>query len=183
MRTESSVPLVGAPRADRTSGSRRPPDPLLRPRHVYEKGRLRIDFDAYEVFVDGQQVFPFLREFELLRFLVKFPNRVFDRSEIISSVWGDDADVDPRTIDVHVRRLRTWIERDAAHPELIVTVRGVGYKFDDRALLAAAADAVDSPRAGTDVATTPATSKPSPSRAATTSSIRRSPRRSSTRSG
>jgi len=49
-------------------------------------------------------------------------------------VWGQDTYVEPRTVDVHIRRLRTRVERDDAHPELIVTVRGVGYKFNDRAL-------------------------------------------------
>jgi two-component system response regulator RegX3 len=98
-------------------------------------GRLRIDFDAYEVFLDGQRINLFLREFELLCFLIKWPNRVLDRGEILSSIWGDDAAVDQRTIDVHIRRLRTAIERDPAHPELIVTVRGVGYKFDERPLV------------------------------------------------
>lgn len=101
---------------------------------VYEKGRLRIDFDTYEVFVDGKSVELSLREFELLRFFVRSPNRVFDRLQILDLVWGHETHVEPRTVDVHVRRLRTRIERDDAHPELIVTVRGVGYKFNDRAL-------------------------------------------------
>ncbi|MCK6555782.1 response regulator transcription factor [Candidatus Binatia bacterium] len=101
---------------------------------VYEKGRLRIDFDRYEVFVDGKSVELSLREFELLRFFVRSPNRVFDRLQILDLVWGHETHVEPRTVDVHVRRLRTRIERDDAHPELIVTVRGVGYKFNDRAL-------------------------------------------------
>lgn len=101
---------------------------------VYEKGRLRIDCDTYEVFVDGKAVELSLREFELLRFFVRSPNRVFDRLQILDLVWGHDTHVEPRTVDVHVRRLRTRIERDDARPELILTVRGVGYKFNDRAL-------------------------------------------------
>lgn len=107
---------------------------LERPANVYEKGRLRIDFDTYEVFLDGQQVDLSLREFELLRFFVRSPNRVFDRLQILDLVWGQDTNVEPRTVDVHVRRLRKLIERDDAHPELLLTVRGVGYKFNDRAL-------------------------------------------------
>lgn len=103
---------------------------------VYENGRLRIDFDAYEVFLDGQEVRLYLREFELLRFLVQYPNRVFSREQLLESVWGNSISADPRTIDVHVRRLRMHIERDDAHPEIILTVRGVGYKFADRALSA-----------------------------------------------
>jgi len=107
---------------------------------VFEQGCLRIDFDAYEVFLDGRKVHLYLREFEILRFFVQFPNRVFTRARILESVWGSKKrDVDPRTVDVHVRRLRTRIERDHAHPELIVTVRGVGYKFDARGLAARSA--------------------------------------------
>jgi phosphate regulon transcriptional regulator PhoB len=107
---------------------------LERPPDVYEKGRLRIDFDTYEVALDGNAVELSLREFELLRFFVRSPNRVFDRLQILDLVWGQDTNVEPRTVDVHVRRLRKLIERDDAHPELILTVRGVGYKFNDRAL-------------------------------------------------
>ena len=107
---------------------------IERPHEVYEKGRLRIDFDRYEVSIDGERIELSLREFELLRFFVRSPNRVFDRLQILDLVWGHDTYVEPRTVDVHVRRLRKRIERDDAHPELIVTVRGVGYKFDDRAL-------------------------------------------------
>jgi two-component system, OmpR family, alkaline phosphatase synthesis response regulator PhoP len=107
---------------------------LERPPDVYERGRLRIDFDTYEVFLDGQKVDLSLREFELLRFFVRSPNRVYDRLQILDLVWGQDTYVEPRTVDVHVRRLRKRIERDDARPELILTVRGVGYKFNDRAL-------------------------------------------------
>ncbi len=101
---------------------------------VYEKGRLRINFETYEVTLDGKVIELTLREFELLRFFVRAPNRVFDRLQILDLVWGQEAFVEPRTVDVHVRRLRTRIERDSANPELIVTVRGVRYKFDERAL-------------------------------------------------
>jgi DNA-binding response OmpR family regulator len=147
-------------------------------RNVYEKGRLRIDFDAYEVLVDGRKVHVFLREFELLRFLVHAPNRVFSREQILRELWRRDDHVEPRTVDVHMRRLRTRIERNADHPEVIVTVRGVGYKFNDRALESAAerASAVPANAAGSWVATSAATSNPAPSRAAKTSSRRRPPR-------
>jgi len=107
---------------------------IERPHEVYERGRLKIDFDTYEVLVEGKRVNLSLREFELLKFFVRSPNRVFDRLQILDLVWGQDTYVEPRTVDVHIRRLRLRIERDAAEPELIVTVRGVGYKFDERAL-------------------------------------------------
>lgn len=105
-----------------------------RPSQIYEKGRLRIDFDNYEVLVNGERIELSLREFELLRFFVRSPNRVYDRLQILDLVWGDDTHVEPRTVDVHIRRLRKRIERDDTNPELILTVRGVGYKFNDRAL-------------------------------------------------
>jgi len=105
-----------------------------RPPQIYEKGRLRVDFDNYEVVLDGQRIDLSLREFELLRFFVRSPNRVYDRLQILDLVWGDDTHVEPRTVDVHIRRLRKRIERDDANPELVLTVRGVGYKFNDRAL-------------------------------------------------
>lgn len=105
---------------------------------IYEHGRLHIDFDAYEVFVDGQEVRVYLREFELLRFFVQSPNRVFSREQLLDAVWGGAGSADPRTVDVHVRRLRMHIERDDAKPEAIVTVRGVGYKFVERGLLSPA---------------------------------------------
>jgi phosphate regulon transcriptional regulator PhoB len=108
-----------------------PPDA---PQEVYERGGLRIDFDTYEVYLDGRRIELSLREFELLRFFVKHPNRVYERSQLLELVWGPDTYVEPRTIDVHIRRLRRRIERDDSMPELIVTVRGVGYMFDERRL-------------------------------------------------
>ena len=65
---------------------------------------------------------------------MQHPNRVYERSQLLELVWGPDTYVEPRTVDVHIRRLRRRIERDDSTPELIVTVRGVGYKFDERAL-------------------------------------------------
>ena len=167
-------PSGRGPAALRAHGRSSPP----RVRQVYEMGRLRIDFDAYEVFVDDQRVHLFLREFELLCFFVQAPNRVFDRAQIIQLVWGRDSGIDPRTIDVHVRRLRMRIERDAAHPELIVTVRGVGYKFDERALGRREDGVASEQRDGSRslVATTASIANPAPSSADTTSSMRRMPR-------
>ncbi len=105
-----------------------------RPHEFYERGRLRIDFDTYEVALDGWPVELGLREFELLKFFVQYPHRVFSRSQILDLVWGQNVYVEPRTVDVHIRRLRQRLERDDAHPTLILTVRGVGYKFNPDAL-------------------------------------------------
>jgi two-component system alkaline phosphatase synthesis response regulator PhoP len=105
-----------------------------RPTQVYERGRMKIDFDSHEAWLGGKSIELSLREFELLKFFVRNPNRVYDRLTILDLVWGNDTYVEPRTVDVHVRRLRLLIERDPANPELIHTVRGVGYKFNDHAL-------------------------------------------------
>jgi two-component system alkaline phosphatase synthesis response regulator PhoP len=104
------------------------------PHEVFERGRLRLDFDTYEVFIRGESANLSLREFELLKFFVRNPYRVYDRLQLLDLVWGQDVHVEPRTVDVHIRRLRKRIERDDANPELIVTVRGVGYKFNPDAL-------------------------------------------------
>jgi two-component system alkaline phosphatase synthesis response regulator PhoP len=101
---------------------------------VYERGRLRINFATYEVFVDGQSRELSLREFELLRFFVRHPMHVYSREQLLDLVWGRDTFVEPRTVDVHVRRLRQQIERNDAEPELILTVRSVGYRFNPEAL-------------------------------------------------
>ncbi len=101
---------------------------------TYDRGRLKIDFGTYEVFVEGKPRELALREFELLRFFVQHPMRVYTREQLLDLVWGRDTFVEPRTVDVHVRRLRQQVERDDAKPELILTVRSVGYRFNPEAL-------------------------------------------------
>jgi two-component system alkaline phosphatase synthesis response regulator PhoP len=101
---------------------------------VYDKGALKIDFTIYEVFVRGRSVKLTLKEFELLRFLVQNPNRVLSRDQLLDRVWGGETFVTPRTVDVHIRRLRKAIEKDDSKPEWLLTLRGVGYKFDEKAL-------------------------------------------------
>src|SRR5918992_4560904 len=100
----------------------------------YEKGGLKIDFRTYEVFARGQQIKLTLKEFELLRFLVQNSNRVLSRDQLLDRVWGGETFVTPRTVDVHIRRLRKAVEEDDRKPRLILTLRGVGYKFDEKAL-------------------------------------------------
>jgi two-component system, OmpR family, alkaline phosphatase synthesis response regulator PhoP len=107
---------------------------IERPHEVWERGRLRMDLDGFEATLDGKPLHLSLREFELLRFFVKNSERAFSRGDILDLVWGADTHVEPRTVDVHVRRLRLQIERDDANPELILTVRGFGYKFKPDAL-------------------------------------------------
>ena len=101
---------------------------------IWERGRLKMDFDTYQVFVDGKRHDLALREFELLRFFVEHPMRVYSREQLLDLVWGRDTFVEPRTVDVHVRRLRQHVEQDDANPELILTVRSVGYRFNPEAL-------------------------------------------------
>ncbi len=101
---------------------------------AYTKGGLRIDFSTYEVFARGKNIKLTLKEFELLKFLVQNPNRVLNRDQLLDRVWGGDTFVTPRTVDVHIRRLRKAIEKDDSHPKWILTLRGVGYKFDEKAL-------------------------------------------------
>ena len=103
------------------------------PHTVYEKGRLRIDFDAYEISIDGRPVHLTRREFQLLRFFVEWGNRVIGRTQILAQVWPQSP-VKAQTVDVHVCRLRRQLERDPVHPEVLVTVRGVGWTFNERAL-------------------------------------------------
>ncbi|MGE5599180.1 MAG: winged helix-turn-helix domain-containing protein [Bacteroidota bacterium] len=91
--------------------------------------RLAIDLDGREVLVDGCAVGLSAKEFDLLRVLVQHRGQVLSREQLLDLVWGRDFFGDPRTVDVHVRWLREKIEADPAKPDLILTVRGSGYKF------------------------------------------------------
>jgi DNA-binding response OmpR family regulator len=97
-----------------------------------ERGELRIDFEKRHVQVRGDSVRLTYVEFEILAALARNPGRVFSRSMLLERVWGDSAYRDPRTIDVHIRHLREKLEQEPKHPELIFTVRGVGYRFRER---------------------------------------------------
>jgi len=95
-------------------------------------GELEIDLARRTVELAREQVQLTYVEFELLRTLASHPGRVFSRQSLLEALWGSADYRDPRTIDVHVRHLREKLERDPAEPELIFTVRGVGYRFRDR---------------------------------------------------
>jgi DNA-binding response OmpR family regulator len=97
-----------------------------------ERGDLRIDFDKRTVEMAGRPVRLTYVEFEILAALARSPGRVFNRTTLLERVWGDSAFRDPRTVDVHIRHLREKLERDPKSPELLFTVRGVGYRFRDR---------------------------------------------------
>lgn len=96
---------------------------------VMEARGVRMDVERHEVWVDGRSVHLALREFELLEILLRNSGRVMTRGQLIDRVWGADYVGDTKTLDVHIKRLRSKIERDPANPTLLVTVRGLGYKF------------------------------------------------------
>lgn len=113
---------------------RRSESPIRTEGEVYEKGPMHVDFSTYEVFIRNQPIKLTFKEFELLRFLIQNRNRVLSRDQILDGVWRSDVYVTPRTVDVHIRRLREAVEDDDHSPAWIVTVRGIGYKLDERAL-------------------------------------------------
>ena len=90
---------------------------------------LHMNYETYEVTVDGKQIELGPTEIKLLRFLTQHPGRVYTRDQLLDYVWGDETFVEPRTVDVHVSRLRAAIEKDKENPQYILTVRGIGYKF------------------------------------------------------
>jgi two-component system response regulator RegX3 len=93
-------------------------------------GPVKMDVERHLVFVNDVKVAMPLKEFELLELLLENVNRVLTRGQIIDRVWGHDYFGDTKTLDVHVKRLRSKIESDPARPEHLITVRGLGYKFE-----------------------------------------------------
>ncbi|MEV4069696.1 response regulator transcription factor [Nonomuraea fuscirosea] len=97
---------------------------------VLAVGPVRMDVDRHVVAVRGEPVQLPLKEFELLEVLLRNAGRVLTRGQLIDRVWGADYVGDTKTLDVHVKRLRAKIESDPSNPRCILTVRGLGYKFD-----------------------------------------------------
>jgi len=95
-----------------------------------EAGPVRMDVDRHVVTVRGETVAMPLKEFDLLELLVRNAGRVLTRAQLIDRVWGADYVGDTKTLDVHVKRLRAKVEEDPANPLHLVTVRGLGYKFE-----------------------------------------------------
>jgi two-component system response regulator RegX3 len=95
-----------------------------------EAGPVRLDVDRHVVSVSGAEVTMPLKEFELLELLLRNAGRVLTRGQLIDRVWGSDYVGDTKTLDVHVKRLRAKVEPEPATPRHIVTVRGLGYKFE-----------------------------------------------------
>lgn len=95
-----------------------------------EAGPVRMDVERHVVTVAGERIQLPLKEFELLEMLLRNAGRVMTRGQLIDRVWGSDYVGDTKTLDVHVKRLRSKIEADPARPSFLVTVRGLGYKFE-----------------------------------------------------
>ena len=91
-------------------------------------GDLKVDLVSHEVSRDGKKIALTRLEFELLAALLKEPGRVFSRDALLSEVWGYHHSTDTRLVNVHIQRLRSKVEKDPENPELILTVRGVGYR-------------------------------------------------------
>ncbi|GGM05774.1 MULTISPECIES: response regulator transcription factor [Micromonospora] len=103
------------------------PEPVC---EVLTGGPVRMDVIRHVVTVDGTEVHVPLKEFELLEYLLRNPGRVLTRSQLINRIWGRDYFGDTKTLDVHVRRLRSKIEKDPSAPRHVVNVRGLGFKFN-----------------------------------------------------
>ena len=98
---------------------------------VYEVGDVRLDVTRHRVLVRGERVELPLKEFELLAVLLERAGKVMPRDRLIERVWGYDYVGDTKTLDVHIKRLRSKLEPDPAHPTRVVTVRGVGYRYEE----------------------------------------------------
>ncbi|MEI3842840.1 MULTISPECIES: response regulator transcription factor [Microbacterium] len=97
---------------------------------VLEGGRVTLDIDRHTVAVDGEVINMPLKEFELLEVLMRNSGRVLTRGQLIDRVWGSDYFGDTKTLDVHIKRIRSRIEANPSEPVMLVTVRGLGYRFE-----------------------------------------------------
>ncbi|HEY5108222.1 MAG TPA: response regulator transcription factor [Acidimicrobiales bacterium] len=132
---EASEHASGAPEANDTGAapsapSGRSPERRPEPGSVLEAGGIQVDVDRHLVFIRGEEVHLRRKEFELLSLLMENAGRLLTRDVLIDRIWGSDYFGDTKTLDVHIKRLRTHIEEDPSSPKLITTIRGVGYRFD-----------------------------------------------------
>lgn len=110
---------------------RRSAEPDMPMDAVLTGGPVHMDIDRHVVTVNGEEVPMPLKEFELLEILLRNVGRVMTRGQLIERVWGADYVGDTKTLDVHIKRLRSKIEPDSSAPRYVVTVRGLGYKFEN----------------------------------------------------
>lgn len=97
---------------------------------VLEAGSVRMDLERHTVEVSGAEIPMPLKEFELLELLLRNAGRVLTRGQLIDRVWGSDYFGDTKTLDVHIKRIRSRIEENPSEPRMLVTVRGLGYRFE-----------------------------------------------------
>jgi two-component system response regulator RegX3 len=97
---------------------------------VLSGGRVTLDIDRHTVSVDSKEISMPLKEFELLEVLMRNAGRVLTRGQLIDRVWGTDYFGDTKTLDVHIKRIRSRIEQNPSDPNMLVTVRGLGYRFE-----------------------------------------------------
>lgn len=109
---------------------RRGSEPLATDTGILKAGPVVMDLDRHTVSVSGEPIQMPLKEFELLELLIENVNRVLTRGQIIDRVWGSNYFGDTKTLDVHVKRVRSKIEEDPSRPRHLITVRGLGYKFE-----------------------------------------------------
>jgi len=109
---------------------RRQVEPAIVAGNIIEAGPVSMDVERHQVFVHGEKIAMPLKEFELLELLLENVNRVLTRGQIIDRVWGSNYYGDTKTLDVHIKRIRSKIEDDPARPVHLLTVRGLGYKFE-----------------------------------------------------
>jgi len=119
--------------AERALGRHRGHPYTAQARHrIYEFGELRVDMRRIEVTLNDEPVCLAAREFQLLRYLVERPGTAISRIELLQAVWGYAAQSSTRTVDVHIASLRRKLEKDPVSPEMIITIKGMGYRFDRR---------------------------------------------------
>jgi len=109
---------------------RRTPEETDLDDRVLSGGRVVLDIDRHTVSVDGGEINIPLKEFELLEVLMRNAGRVLTRGQLIDRVWGTDYFGDTKTLDVHIKRIRSRIEENPSEPRMLVTVRGLGYRFE-----------------------------------------------------
>jgi two-component system response regulator RegX3 len=118
--------VAGAVDGDKARTPERRPDAGS----ILDGGGIQVDVDRHLVFIRGEEVHLRRKEFELLSLLMENSGRLLTRDVLIDRIWGSDYFGDTKTLDVHIKRLRTHIEEDPSNPKLITTIRGVGYRFD-----------------------------------------------------
>ncbi|ANI93446.1 response regulator transcription factor [Dietzia timorensis] len=129
----SARELIARIRAVLRRGNGEEPEEAIDDSSVLQSGPVRMDIERHTVEVHGDTITLPLKEFDLLEYLLRNSGRVLTRGQLIDRVWGSDYVGDTKTLDVHVKRLRSKLEPDPGSPQHIITVRGLGYKFDGAA--------------------------------------------------